>query len=206
MRVAIDDEVIEIKTVDADELIYMEIDLPIYATNDKENYWYKYLECNDELYIKYNLCRENGEISIKDKIDKSIKFIEDNSINKVTVDLRNNSGGDSTLIEPLIEYIKKNEKINTKENLKVIIGRETFSSALLNAYEFKFQTNAKIIGEPSGGKPNCYGEILRFTLPNSKFLISYSTKYYKLIEDDTVMALYPDELILESITDYSNKK
>ncbi|MGL4875791.1 MAG: peptidase S41, partial [Clostridium sp.] len=72
----------------------------------------------------------------------------------------------------------------------------------LNAYEFKFFTNAEILGEPSGGKPNCYGEILKFTLPNSKFTISYSTKYYKLIEDDNILALYPDKNIYESINDY----
>ena len=93
---------------------------------------------------------------------------------------------------------------NKKENLKVIIGRETFSSALLNAYTFKNSTNAKIIGEPSGGKPNCYGEILRITLPNSKLVITYSTRFYKLIEDDLVMALYPEEIFLESIEDYIN--
>ena len=61
-----------------------------------------------------------------------------------------------------------------------------------------------MIGEPSGGKPNCYGEILRFNLPNSKFSVSYSTKYYKLIDDDNVDALYPDKMVEETIEDYKN--
>ena len=139
---------------------------------------------------------------MNEKINETIDFINYNNIAKVTIDLRNNLGGDSTLIQPLINFINGNDKINRKENLKVIIGRETFSSALLNAYEFKFDTNAEIIGEPSGGKPNCYGEILKFTLPNSRFIVNYSTRYYKLIEDDTILALYPDINIQESISDY----
>jgi len=61
-----------------------------------------------------------------------------------------------------------------------------------------------LIGEPTGGKPNCYGEILRFNLPNSKFNVSYSTRYYKVIEDDSVDALYPDKIVEETIDDFKN--
>ncbi|MEG0297251.1 MAG: peptidase S41 [Clostridium sp.] len=203
LKVRVEDKDIEINTVSFNELQYIVNDkLPIYAKKSDENLWYEYIEKEQDLYIKYNSCREYGEILIKDKIIDITKFIENNKIHKVIVDLRNNMGGDSTLLEPLIDYIKKHKVINTKGNLKVVIGRETFSSALLNAYKFKFETNATIIGEPSGGKPNCYGEILRFNLPNSKFNISYSTRYYKIIEDDSVMALYPDELMEESIEDF----
>lgn len=202
VKITVENDEFSIETVSISELVYMELDLPIYAENAGENYWHRYLEYRHELYIKYNACRESGKITIKHKIEESIRFIETNKIHKVTIDLRNNLGGDSRLINPLIEYLKSSSTINTKNNLKVIIGRETFSSALLNAYELKFKTNGRIVGEPSGGKPNCYGEILKFTLPNSKLMVSYSTKYYKLIEDDEVMALYPDELILESIEDY----
>lgn len=192
---------VSLKTVSADKLNYMETaKLPIYAKNNYNNYWFE--KINDEVYIKYNSCREDGIKTLNECINETIEFINNNNIYKVTIDLRNNLGGDSRLIQPLINFIKDNDKINKKENLKVVIGRETFSSALLNAYEFKFNTNAEIIGEPSGGKPNCYGEILKFTLPNSKFIVSYSTRYYKLIEDDSILALYPDRNLYESINDY----
>ena len=48
------------------------------------------------------------------------------------------------------------------------------------------------------------GEILRLNLPNSKFNVSYSTQYYKLIEDDNMDALYPDEIVEETIDDFKN--
>lgn len=134
---------------------------------------------------------EGKEISLKTVSPDKLKYIE---VTKLPIYVKNSYSN--------YWFEKINDKINRKENLKVIIGRETFSSALLNAYEFKFDTNAEIIGEPSGGKPNCYGEILKFTLPNSRFIVNYSTRYYKLIEDDTILALYPDINIQESISDY----
>lgn len=203
IKITLDDGEYEVLTCFFEDLVYTNERLPIYAKNDSENLWFQILE-GEELYIKYNSCREYGEEKIEKKIENIIYLIEKENIEKVTVDLRNNLGGDSTLFTSLIDYLKSNEKINKKESLKIIIGRETFSSALLNAYTFKSSTNSKIIGEPSGGKPNCYGEILRITLPNSRLVITYSTRFYKLIEDDSVMALYPDEVILESIEDYIN--
>ena len=191
VKITLDEGEYEVSTCLFEDLVYTNKRLPMYAKNDFSNLWFEVLE-SGELYIKYNSCREQGEESIGKKIENIMCLIEKENIERVTVDLRNNLGGDSTLFTPLIDY------------LKIIIGRETFSSALLNAYTFKNSTNAKIIGEPSGGKPNCYGEILRLTLPNSKFLITYSTRFYKLIEDDLVMALYPEEVLLESIEDYIN--
>ncbi|WP_288221242.1 S41 family peptidase [uncultured Clostridium sp.] len=203
IKITLEDGEHEIIPVSIENLVYTNDKLPLYARKLSENLWFTYLD-NEELYIKYNSCRESGNESIHNKIEEIIKFIENNSVEKLTVDLRNNLGGDSTLFEPFINYVKKNNNLNKKENLKVIIGRETFSSALLNAYDFKNNTNAKIVGEPSGGKPNCYGEILKLTLPNSKLLVTYSTKFYKLIEDDLIDSLYPDELIFETIEDYIN--
>ncbi|MGG5461839.1 peptidase S41 [Clostridium sp. B9] len=201
IKITLEDGVYEVSTCSIEELVYTNKKLPRYARNSSHNLWFEILE-NGELYIKYNSCREQEDISIENKIKSLIALIEENDMEKVTIDLRNNLGGNSTLFDSFIEWLKHNKKINNKGNLKVIIGRETFSSALLNAYSFKNYTNAKIVGEPSGGKPNCYGEILRITLPNSKLIITYSTRFYKLIDDDSVKALYPEETVLESIEDY----
>lgn len=82
--------------------------------------------------------------------------------------------------------------INRKGNLYVITGRETFSSALLNLYSLKSKTNAIFIGEPTGGKPNCYGEVGKFKLKNFGITICYSTRYYDIIENDKLLSFVPD--------------
>lgn len=38
--------------------------------------------------------------------------------------------------------------------------------------------------------------LLKRNIPNSKFVIIYSTRFYKLIEDDLVMALYLETFVL----------
>lgn len=200
-----EDGEVKVETVNKDGLIYDEDKrLPYYICSNKENFYYEFLNEDNEIIIYYNSCREEGSISIEEKIKNAIEFINNNRVKTITIDLSCNLGGDSRLITPFIDFIKNNKKLNRKESLRIKIGRETFSSALLNAYEFKSQTNATLIGEPTGGKPNCYGEVERFVLPNSKFVVSYSTKYYKLVEDDSILALYPDVKIIRSINDCIN--
>jgi hypothetical protein len=204
IKMTVENEIIEITTLKQEEINYIENNkVPLYAEKPSENYWFKYMDENELLYIKYNSCREDN-IPLKDKIISSIDFIEKNNISKITIDLRNNLGGDSTLLAPLVKYLKKKENVMKNGDLNIIIGRETFSSGLLNAYELKSECNGMLIGEPTGGKPNCYGEILRFNLPNSKFNVSYSTKYFKLMEEDKMDALYPDKIVEETIGDYIN--
>ncbi|MFT5052210.1 MAG: hypothetical protein ACI8QZ_003642 [Chlamydiales bacterium] len=41
-----------------------------------------------------------------------------------------------------------------------------------------------LIGEATGGKPDSYGELRSFRLPNSGLSVSCSTKYFRLLEED----------------------
>ncbi|MEW8955413.1 peptidase S41 [Clostridium sp.] len=182
----------------------LSIENPLYRKNKDKLYWREYIESNKTLYFKYNSCRDMEDLPIEKFIKDTMNFIEDNHIERLAVDFRDNLGGDSTLLEPFIEYIKNNHRLNKKHRLFVIIGRKTFSSALLNVYDLKNNTEALIIGEATGGKPNCYGEIKRFNLPNSGFSVSYSTKFYKVIDDDKVKTLLPDVIIEETIDDFIN--
>jgi uncharacterized protein (TIGR03437 family) len=59
----------------------------------------------------------------------------------------------------------------------VIIGRRTYSSAIINAIAIR-QTTAVLVGEPSGGSPNSYGEVKTLTLPNSQLVVNYSSRYF----------------------------
>lgn len=179
--------------------------LPLYRQHINENYCFKYLDKNKIIYFKYNKCRERENKKIEDFINELIDFIENNEIEKLVIDLRDNSGGNSSLLDPFIEYLANNQKLNMEGKLFVIIGRETFSSALLNALSLKEKTKAIFLGEPTGGKPNCYGEVEKFTLRNYGLTIFYSTQYYDVIGDDSVMTLVPDVKIEVTIEDYINR-
>jgi hypothetical protein len=180
--------------------------LPFYRRNIEKHFWSQYIESFKTVYFKYNSCKDMDDDKVSVFSRKIMSFIDENDVNKVVIDIRNNCGGNSTLLDPFIENLSLCRKINKKGSLYVIVGRDTFSSALLNAYTFKEKTKAIFLGEPTGGKPNCYGEIERFTLKNSRILITYSTKYYKLIEDDELPSFYPNVNIEVGIHDFINQK
>jgi hypothetical protein len=83
----------------------------------------------------------------------------------------------------------------------VVLGRATFSSAILNAMDFKRLTNAIFVGEETSGKPNHFGEVKSFQLPTSKLSVNYSTKYFKMT-DENVNTIAPDVKIEMSFSDF----
>lgn len=176
--------------------------IPLYRKNGDKPYWSEMIDDYKTLYFNYNSCRELANESLSDFTAAIMNRIEKNDVERLILDLRNNRGGNSTLLEPFIDKIRTCEKINQEGSLYVVIGRDTFSSALLNAYGMKNKTKAIFIGEPTGGKPNCYGEVQYFKLNNSKVEIRYSTKYYTLIKNDRVLSLSPDVELLPTFRDY----
>ena len=140
--------------------------------------------------------------SFKDFEKKIFKALKNQSIDKIIFDLRFNSGGNSSqgteFIEQLAVFLKKNPQIRTY----VIIGRETFSSAILNAMDFKRLTKAIFVGEETAGKPNHFGEVRSLQLPMSKVYVGYSTKYFKKT-DENINTLKPDISLEMSFSDFT---
>ncbi|WP_406542418.1 S41 family peptidase [Clostridium ljungdahlii] len=123
----------------------------------------------------------------------------------MVIDLRDNGGGNSKMFDSFLDEIKKRSNINKKGNLFVIIGRKTFSSAILNTMDLKNNTNALLIGEPTGGKPNHFGEVKVIHLSNTNVDIQYSSKYFKTTSKDTD-SIYPDVNIILKASSYFNGK
>ena len=69
--------------------------------------------------------------------------------------------------------------------------------------DFQNYTKAILIGEPTSGKPNHFGEVKTMTLPESKFALKYSTKYFTHSKKDTD-SIIPDLLVETSIDDFVN--
>jgi len=189
---------------------------PFYMNGSRKPFKEKYYENEKIYFIQYNKCvsREtvekygNKELaykqpSFKEFESKILKTIKEKKIDKLIFDMRFNKGGSSFLAENLIKQIAKNKKINTKGKLFVVVGNKTFSSAIFNTIDFKENTNAIIIGEKTGGKPNHYGNIKRFTLPYSKIKVVYSQNFYKLIESNE-KTITPEYIIERTYDDFKN--
>lgn len=178
----------EVKFIE-DESVYH---MPLYKQHPNENYWYEYLPEEKNLYISFRSAREMLDKPFVVFTDEVFKFIEKQQVDKLVIDLRENQGGNS-IFKPFINKLKKS-KLNEKEHLFVVMGRKTYSAGLNAVIALKKQTNATIIGENSGGRPNHYGQTKAFRLPNSQIGVSYSTRYIIGLKED-IEYLEPDVAI-----------
>lgn len=123
-------------------------------------------------------------------------------VSRLVWDVRFNGGGNSQpgtrLAEKLADFM---HRMDNPPRVYVVLGAATFSSAILNALDFKRLLGACWVGEETSGKPNHLGEVRSFTLPASGLQVQYSTKYFKNV-DEEVDTLVPDVLIPMTFDDY----
>lgn len=176
----------------------------LYRQHYDLKYWYKYLEDSKILYFKYNECSKYSESGdLKDVIDEVNNYIDNEEIDKIVIDMRDNPGGDEGCLSPLIDKISSSN-LNDPDKFYVVVGMRTFSSAILESYYIRQNTNAVFLGEPTSGTPRHYATRKSFELPNSKMIISYSIGFADNI-DDYNDSFIPDKTIKVSIGDYINK-
>jgi len=175
--------------------------LPLYRRTAGSAYESTYLAEQRTLYFAFNSCRDLPKRPFAVFAAEIWDTIRKNPVERLVIDLRNNGGGDSSILDPFIGELAAAKELNRKGRLFVIIGRRTFSSAILNAIALKKRTEAVFYGEPTGGKPNHYGEIEMLSLPHLKLGVSYSTKYFQFVEGDDP-SLMPDVLVELTLDDY----
>jgi hypothetical protein len=172
---------------------------PLYLAHQNEELWFTTLPGTTSTYVLFN--KYSG---FEQNARNLLKYIQDTHPDRLIIDMRENGGGDFGLPrEYLLPFIKSHPVINRRGNLYIIIGRKTFSAAMTNSADFRNETNAMLVGEPAGERPNSYQENGTFCLTNSHIHLSVSTKYYKFVSGDPG-ALFPDKRIDPEWSDYQS--
>ena len=166
--------------------------LPLYRQRPDENYWLTFLEGSRTLYVQYRRANDGGAESFSQLSSRILETIDAEGVRAVVLDLRNNTGGNSRLMEPLLIGLEARPQWSSGEGLYTIIGRATFSSALINALDLKARARAILVGEPTGGKPNHYGQVSSFNLPASAIRVFHSTRFFRLSLESDPPSLSPD--------------
>lgn len=154
--------------------------LPLYRRNPELRYWYTFDPEQHLLYLKYNSCSNDPANPFVNVERELLAITERERVDYFVIDLRDNSGGSTEVARNLINEIRRRAALRGK--VFVIIGRKTYSSALLNAVDLDI--GATLVGEPTGGKPNSYGEVKFFTLPVSKLTVFHSTRLFQVVMGD----------------------
>jgi hypothetical protein len=179
--------------------------LPLGWEDQKSFFRDNYMETENLYYIQYNRCwsreveEEQGSgasalfmPSFKEFEKEVFRILKKKKIDKLVFDLRFNRGG---YAPQGTEFIKKICKTLPREhgNIFLLLGRTNRASAIINTLDFMNHKEVILVGEETGGRPNHFGDVRRFVLPESKLIVSHSTRYFKLLEED-LPGITPDLL------------
>ena len=183
--------------VELGEMLYVEPQAMPLGWEDQKAYFRDlYFEGESLYYIQYNRCwsREAEEDygtgasalfmpSFREFEKQVYPVIKRKKIDKLVFDLRFNKGGyapqGTELIRNICRYLPKDHG-----DIFVLVGRMTCAEAIINAVDFMNCAKVVLVGEPTCGTPNYFGEVHRFVLPESHLIVSHPTVHISLLEDN----------------------
>lgn len=152
---------------------------PLFLSKIVDPYWYKLIPENNSIYVQFNIVTQKKTQSLKDFNIELRSQTSKNNIKHLILDLRHNHGGNGSILPPMLKTIINFEVMNPDGNVFVLMGRETFSAAQNLLTDITKYTNAILVGEPSGSKPNHIGEAGWFKLPYSGLMGLISTQFHQ---------------------------
>lgn len=146
-------------------------------------------------------CVWRGYENLDEFSKQMFRLVKTSKAQKLILDMRDNGGGDNTVgYAALVKPLEASAELNRKGHLYVLVGADTFSAAMNNAAQFQDETNAILVGETIGERPNSYQEPRQFRLPNSHLVVRASTLYYTFRKHGE-NAVRPDKEIIPDWND-----
>ena len=203
--------------------------------NDVEDVeWINYeIEKNENLAI-FTLKECDYNDLYVNTVNEFFDKVYSENIENIIVDLRGNGGGNSYVANEFLSHLDIDgysgwsadvrygkflmhsepyyydvEKKENAYNGKVFILTDvfTYSSAMDFAMLFKDNNLGTIVGEASGNMPESYGDVLSFTVPNSKLAFSVSfKKWHRIDQSKSGEPIKPDyECKSQEALDYAKQ-
>ncbi len=185
--------------------VVMADSLPLFRRNTNRAYWFEHLPQDSAIYVAFNRAASDQNDPFDAFAERIVEAARANRVTRVVVDFRRNSGGNSGVFGALqrrLTALRKERGEGNALQLYGIIGRQTFSSAMTNAFSFRQSAGATLYGEPTGGKPNHFGEVREFTLPHSQLVIHHSTRRWRLLRDEDPASVMPDVHVPNRAAEY----
>jgi len=177
-------------------------DRPLHRQRRGRNYWSEYLEDAGVLYVQFNRVRNDKDQSISDFAAERATFEAKYAPRCVFLDIRDNGGGNGYFNPPVVEWVA-NSPSARQGRFFVAIGRATFSAAQKLATALELETGAVFVGEPTGSRPNHFGDSESFQLPHGDLTLSVSSLYWEDAgTEDSRDALEPDIAVSAASEDY----
>jgi hypothetical protein len=170
---------------------------PLYLQNRDTGLWCEFLDKTRTMY-----CSFRGYENLAANATQLLSEVKQYHPSKLAIDMRFNLGGDYTLGQKyLIDPLRALPDINKRGHLFVLISPYTFSAGMSNAAQFRSKTEAMLVGQAIGERPNSYQEAREIRLPNSHLIVRVSTRSYTFAVGDENL-VKPDKEINATWEDY----
>ncbi|MDH4002516.1 MAG: hypothetical protein OEU52_14790 [Xanthomonadales bacterium] len=156
-----------------------DVPAPPYLTQVSKAYWSQTFPDSNTLYIQFNNVTNLEEQSLKQFNHAVRQEITAQSVDTLILDLRQNSGGNGSILPPMLRTLIYFETTYPSGQLFVIMGRKTFSAGHELLAQISQLTNAVLVGEPSGSRPNALSESGWFVLPYSGIRGIVSSQFHQ---------------------------
>lgn len=174
---------------DPEEIANEPVPLPFQHPEDP--LWFTFLPDSKTVYVNFRSYRD-----LQTQSARLWDYIDKRPVERLIIDMRWNEGGNFAHgREHLIYKLIFMPALNRAGRLFVITGRGTFSAGMTNVTDLRRETEATLVGEPTGARPNGYQENHLFTLPLSKLRASCSQLKYRFQPESKADAVLPDQRI-----------
>lgn len=169
------------------------------------NYNFKYDASHKLIIFNYNACFEDESLSFEDFNRQLWDFIEANDVDKIIIDLSLNLGGNASYFNIFMDSFSQSD-LNEEGRAYAIIGNQTYSAATEAASKLKRLTSTTLIGEPTGGSPQMFGNVVYIQSPNKNIKLRVAVDYFDNYPNYEYDAIMPDVVIEKTIEDYREHK
>jgi len=162
---------------------------PLYLANGAKALWVRTLGRGRAVYVGYNAVSAPSPAMLR----RIRRLALAAGTRRVIVDVRLNGGGDNTTYGPLVDLFAS-KQVNRRGKLFLLTGRATFSAAANFAAELDRDTRAVVVGEPTGGGVETYGDTVPVLLPSLGWYVYVASRYHerKRGPNDHRLAVAPD--------------
>jgi hypothetical protein len=159
-------------------------------------YWARPLRTENAVYVQVN----SWDIGPGEPEDAFARFADSlrSSLStperpRLILDFRWNTGGRIEAARHLLTAILAVPHLRDEGKLFAIASSKTFSAGVLFLTDLQRYTNVLVVGTPTAGRVNAYGDLKRFTLPHSGIEVRYSAVHMVRADPwDRRPSIFPD--------------
>ena len=151
---------------------------PLYLQHLEHSLWFAPAG-DGVLYVRAGIVGDSSDETFDAFFARAFSYADRNGIGEMILDLRMNGGGDNQLTPSVVARIVQRPYLNRRGHFFVVIGRSTQSAAENLVDRLQRDTAAVFVGEPTGERPNMYGDPQPFLLPESKIVVNISSLYWQ---------------------------